>query len=124
MTFSTEVGWLNIQELEPRVPQLLNAALRAMIAGNGDLTPDVLYRDLKPFLSSMLGSDRAHIRLTERQGPPSPHEVKFLEVALRDWTGLVMNNEYLRSQWLFDVACNYILDQLNATYAHLRGEAA
>lgn len=123
MTFSTDVAWLNIQELEPRVQQLLNVALRAMTT-DAEMTPAVLYSDLKPFLASMIGENRGHIWMEAPAGPPAPHEVRFLEVALRDWTGSSGNNDYLHSQWLFDVACNHILDHLEATYTHLRGEAA
>jgi hypothetical protein len=125
MTFSTDVGWLNIQELDPRVEALVTVALTAMAQGDPHTHhPDALYSDMKPFLSALLGSGRGHMRVRARHDSPALHEVRFLEVILQPWTGLAVNDDYLHSQWLFDVACNYILERLAKTYDSLYGFAA
>lgn len=126
MTFSTDLGWLNIQEMEPRVGKLLAAAIVAMAAGEPHTHhAHALYGDMKPYLASLIGDARSSRRApTPRHEPPLEHERQFLAVVSEPWCGTVSGNEYLHNQWLFDVACNYILDKLCETYDSLYGYAA
>ncbi|HEY6115297.1 MAG TPA: hypothetical protein VI172_05010 [Candidatus Dormibacteraeota bacterium] len=126
MTFSTDLGWLNIQELEPRVGRILTVAIKAMAQGEAHTHgPHFLYGDMKPYLSTLLGSGRSSSRAPiARHEPPRDYEVEMLAVVSEPWSGTVGGDEYLHNQWLFDVACNYILDELTSVYDSLYGYAA
>lgn len=129
MTFSTDLGWLHIQELEPRVKKLVLAAARAMARGDAHShNPHRLYGDMKPFLAALIGEGRLFSGAPHaHHEPPRDYEAEFLAVVSERWAGAPDTpgaDAYLANQWLFDVACNYILDELQQVYDNLYGYAA
>ena len=125
MTFDTDLAWMNIQELEPRVGKLLTAAVAAM--ARGDLHThhsDALYSDVKPFLRLLVGGDRGRQHPRARHEPPLAHEAQFAAILTEPYTGTESDDAYLRNQWLFDVACTYIYDRLCTLSAELYGRNA
>lgn len=125
MTFSTDIGWINIQELEPRVARLQAIALKAMALGDPhDHGPHMLYSDMKPYLAALLGGGRGQTSVRARHDALQEHEAEFADVIAAPWVGTDGNDAYLHNQWLFDVACNYVLDELTGVYDSLYGSAA
>jgi hypothetical protein len=126
MSFSTDLGWLNIQELDPRVDKLVTVAIRAMARGEGHAySPHMLYSDMKPYLAALIGTWRGTSgQPVARHKPMLAHEQEFLAVLSEPWTGTPASDGYLRTQWLFDVACNHVLDKLTDVHDSLHGYAA
>jgi hypothetical protein len=77
MSFSTDLGWLNIQELDPRVDKLVTVAIRAMARGEGHAySPHMLYSDMKPYLAALIGTRAVDRNAGQRRLPAYPVAVR------------------------------------------------